>query len=279
MLIIDAQVHPYERNHPGRPWAGALPGPPEVSGPILTAAMEEAGVDAAILVSAWTFYRFDPSYAVSVRNDDPDRFALVRPFDPEDPAAVEAMEEWNRVPGRVAGRVMWPPLAGAADAGLNLILRTAARLGLPMNLAFAGETLDITAALARAHPDCSIVVDHLGQKQSLEPPAPKEPFQYLQEAVDLARYGNVSLKVSGACTLSKAGYPFDDIWDPVMRLVDAFGVERCMWGTDWTRALDFATYKQAVDVFLETPRLSDSDREALMGGSLQRIYDWSPKLR
>ena len=279
MLIIDAQVHPYERNHPGRPWAGELPGPPEVTGPVLTAAMDEAGVDAALLVSAWTLYRFDPSYAVSVRDADPDRFAVIRPFDPADPAVAEDMEAWNEVPGRVGARVMWPPPARAADPGLNLVMTTAARLSLPVNLAFAGEDLDVTAALARAHPDCRIVVDHLGQKQSLEPPAPDQPFRDLQAAVDLARLDNVSIKISGACTLSKTAYPFADIWDPVMRIVDAFGVDRCMWGTDWTRALDFVTYKQSVDVFLETPRLGDGDREALMGGSLQRIYNWSPKLR
>ena len=32
MPTIDAQVHAYERNHPGRPWAGFLQGPPEVTG-------------------------------------------------------------------------------------------------------------------------------------------------------------------------------------------------------------------------------------------------------
>ena len=276
MVIIDSQVHPYERDHPGRPWVGRLPGPPEVSGPVLTAAMDDAGVDAAILVSAWTLYRFDPSYAVSVRNERPDRFALIRPFDPADPAVAEGIEAWNRVPGRVAARVMWPPETGAADPGLNLVASTAARLSLPLNLAFAGADLTVTAALAERHPDCSIVVDHLGQKQPLEPPTPDAPFEHLEQAARLAHYGNVSLKISGACTLSKQGYPFADIWDPVMRLIDAFGVDRCMWGSDWTRALDFVTYKQAVDVFLNSPRLSRSDRAALMGGSLQRIYNWAP---
>ena len=30
MLTLDAQVHAYERNHPGRPWVGTLAGPAEV---------------------------------------------------------------------------------------------------------------------------------------------------------------------------------------------------------------------------------------------------------
>jgi hypothetical protein len=31
MLTLDAQVHAYERNHPGRPWVGTLAGPAEVT--------------------------------------------------------------------------------------------------------------------------------------------------------------------------------------------------------------------------------------------------------
>ena len=52
-----------------------------------------------------------------------------------------------------------------------------------------------------------------------------------------------------------------------------------MWGTDWTRALDFLSYDQAVDAFRLTDRLSESDRALLMGGTLQRVYDWSPQPR
>ena len=42
MLMIDSQVHAYERNHPGRPWVGTLVGPEEVTGDQMAAAMDEA---------------------------------------------------------------------------------------------------------------------------------------------------------------------------------------------------------------------------------------------
>ena len=87
---------------------------------------------------------------------------------------------------------------------------------------------------------------------------------------------NVSIKITGACTLSREAYPYKDIWDPLARIFDAFGLNRCMWGTDWTRAVGLLTYKQGVDAFRVTDRLSDGDRAALMGGSLQRIYKWAP---
>ena len=43
MLTIDSQVHVYERNHPGRPWAGFLHGPAEVTGDDMVAAMDAVG--------------------------------------------------------------------------------------------------------------------------------------------------------------------------------------------------------------------------------------------
>jgi L-fuconolactonase len=36
------------------------------------------------------------------------------------------------------------------------------------------------------------------------------------------------------------------------------------------------TYEQGVEAFRVTDRLSDGDRAALMGETLQRVYDWSP---
>jgi predicted TIM-barrel fold metal-dependent hydrolase len=50
MLTIDAQVHAYEHNHPGRPWVGTLTGPAEVTGDQMVAAMDAVGVNGAILV-------------------------------------------------------------------------------------------------------------------------------------------------------------------------------------------------------------------------------------
>ena len=64
MVIIDSQVHAYERDHPGRPWAGVLTGPAEVTGDDMVAAMDAVGVDGAVLVSPFTMYGYDASYAL-----------------------------------------------------------------------------------------------------------------------------------------------------------------------------------------------------------------------
>ena len=54
MRTIDAQVHAYEHNRPGRPWVGTLTGPAEITGDQMVTAMDSVGVDGAILVSPST---------------------------------------------------------------------------------------------------------------------------------------------------------------------------------------------------------------------------------
>jgi L-fuconolactonase len=279
MPIIDSQVHAYERNRPERPWHGVLTGPDEVTGEQTVAAMDAAGVDGAILVSAFTMYRYDASYALSVQRAHPDRFALVKPVDPANPTVDDIVAEWKRTPGAVACRMLLVRSGLAtdpADPGLNRVLAAAGRVSLPVNLHIAGRLAQGTA-LIRRHPDTQIIVDHLGLVQPHEPPVPGAPWAELPNVLALAALPNVAIKISGACTLSREPYPYNDIWDPVCRLIDAFGIDRCMWGTDWTRAVKFLTFKQGVDAFRDTSRLSASDKAKLMGGTLTRIYGWAPK--
>jgi L-fuconolactonase len=277
MLTIDSQVHAYERNHPGRPWRGVLHGPPEVTGDQMVAAMDEVGVDGALLVSPFSMYGYDASYAVEVHAAHPSRFALIKPVDPSDPAIADRIAEWKVTPGAVAIRLMLTRgmAEDPADPGINRVLAAAARHGLPVNLLGWGR-LDQVAGLARRNPATQLVLDHLGLQQPFEPPPPPEPFAELPKVLALAAHDNLAIKISGACTLSHRPFPYDDIWDPLARIFDAFGFARCMWGTDWTRAIELLTYREGVEAFRVTDRLSDGDRAALMGGTLAKIYRWSP---
>jgi L-fuconolactonase len=277
MLTIDAQVHTYERNHAGRPWAAVLHGPPEVTGEQMVAAMDAASVDGAILVSPFTMYRFDPSYAIGVHAAHPDRFALIRPVDPNDPHVAETIADWAARKGAVAVRIMMARNISSqpTEAGIDRVLVAAARHGLPVNLLCWGN-LEQARQMAARHPDTLLVIDHLGIPQPFEPPVPKDAFADLPKVLALAAHDNVVIKISGACTLSHQPFPFKDIWDPLGRIFDAFGMHRCMWGTDWTRAVAFLTFKEGVEAFRATERLSESDRAQLMGGTLQRVYKWAP---
>jgi L-fuconolactonase len=277
MLTIDAQVHAYERNHPGRPWAGVLHGPPEVTGNDMVAAMDAVGVDGALLVSPFTMYGYDASYALEVHAAHSGRFGLIKPVDPTDPGVADTIADWAATEGTVAIRLMLNRGVSedSADPGINRVLAAAARHALPVNL-LCWARLEQASQLVARNPNTKVVIDHLGLQQPFEPPAPAEPFAELPKLLKLAVHGNVTVKVSGACTLSHEAFPYDDIWDPLARIFDAFGLDRCMWGTDWTRAVALLTYKQGVEAFRIADRLTESDRTALMGETLMRVYDWSP---
>ncbi len=277
MLTIDSQVHAYERDHPGRPWAGVLHGPAEVTGDDMVAAMDAVGVDGALLVSPFTMYRYDASYAIEVHAAHPERFALIKPVDATDPGVPETIADWAATDGTVAIRLMMrgDTSTDPADPGINRVLAAAARHSMPVNLMCTGR-LEQAGLLAARNPDTMLVIDHLGLPQPHEPPAPAQPFADLPKLLALAAHDNIAVKISGACTLSHEPFPYKDLWDPLGRIFDAFGLDRCMWGTDWTRATALLTYKQGVEAFRITDRLSDSDRAALMGGSLARVYNWSP---
>ena len=109
------------------------------------------------------------------------------------------------------------------------------------------------------------------------PSAPPQPWADLPKVLELAKRPNAVIKVSGACTLSREPYPFPDIWDPLARVFDAWDFDRCLWGTDWTRTFAVVNYEQAVEPFLKTDCLSDSERAMLMGGACAKAYGWSPK--
>lgn len=278
MPTIDAQVHCYERNHPGRPWHEVLAGPPEVTGEDMVKAMDEVGVDGALLVSVFTMYRWDASYALAVRKTHPDRFALIKPVDPNDPKVAETIAEWASIDGTVAIRIMMRPdvSTDAADPGINRVLAAAAKHDLPVNLLCWGR-LDQAGQMAARNPDTQLVIDHLGLQQPFAPPAPAQPWADLPKLLALGRRENIAIKITGACTLSHQPFPYNDIWDPLARIFDGFGLDRCLWGTDWTRAVGLLTYKQGVEAFRVTDRLSVSDRVMLMGGALQKVYGWAPK--
>ncbi len=230
---IDAQVHAYERNHPERPWAGTLVGPDEMTGDQMVAQMDAVGVDAAVLVSPYSFYRYDPSYVLEVEAKHPTRFCLVKPVDPTDPAIAENIADWKAKKGTVGVRLLFQDSFSTdpADPGLNRVLAAAAKNGLAVNV--QGPTrLDQIAQLAARNSSTQIVVDHLGLVQPQKPPAPPDAWANLPKVLALAAYPNVAIKITGACTLAHDPFPYNDIWEPLQRIFTAFTLDRCLWGTD-----------------------------------------------
>src|SRR5439155_1946773 len=114
MTIIDSQVHAYEANTPQRPWYRVPNWPAHVTGDEMVAAMDKVGIDGAIFISPFSMYQYDGSYAVEGQRAHPNRFALVKPVNPDDPAVAEVIADWKKTPGTVGIRIIFTKEANRA---------------------------------------------------------------------------------------------------------------------------------------------------------------------
>ena len=278
-MIIDSQIHAFAPNTPERPWAVVPEGwVASATGEEMVADMDKLGIDGAIYVSPFNLYSYDTSYAISVQRAYPGRFGLVTRVDFDKPDAADKVLEWKKVPGAVGLRLGMVKEQGLAvdNPGIARLLNAAASIDLPMNFLCWGN-IDVGTALIDRFPNNRFVLDHLGMLQPRTKPAPADVWADLPKVLALAKRPNVVIKVSGACTMSREAYPYNDIWDPLARVFDAWGFERCLWGTDWTRAWSVLNYEQGVEPFRITDRLSASERAMLMGGACAKTYGFVPK--
>src|SRR5262249_47670307 len=157
----------------------------------------------AILVSPFSMYRYDASYALEVFAAHPTRFRLVKPVDPTDPAVVDTIADWAGSKGTVGIRIFLRDNASTdpADLAINRVLATAAQHSSRVKGACAGR-LAQAGQLAARNPNTRMVINLPALPHPHDPPPPVQPFADLQKLLALAAHDNVAVKVSGACTLS-----------------------------------------------------------------------------
>ena len=98
----------------------------------------------------------------------------------------------------------------------------------------------------------------------------------IDASVSLAKYPNVSIKLSSAPTYSDEAYPYRDMLPHIKRCVDSFGPRRCFWGTDITNSFPKATLRQRITHFTEElPFLSEEDKDWVMGRAILTRLGWA----
>ena len=114
------------------------------------------GLTGHLLVSPFSMYRYDASYALEVYAKHPGRFALIKPFDPHSDTVADEMAEWAATPGVVGARLMLTrePFE-ADDPGLHRVLAAGAQTGLPVNVLCWG-LVPLFRELARQHPNTQV---------------------------------------------------------------------------------------------------------------------------
>jgi L-fuconolactonase len=156
------------------------------------------------------------------------------------------------------------------QAGLDLL----AGEGLPFDVvAVFPDHLPLVPAVAAAHPDLVLVVDHLAK-----PPFRSDGWdRWVDDIRRAASLPTVRAKVSGLDTAAGPGWTVDELrpaWDVAL---EAFGPDRLMFGSDWPVCRLVSSYGQVVSAARElAAELSPSERDRVLGGTAVEVYRLHP---
>jgi L-fuconolactonase len=289
MEIIDGQIHE--------------PSPPKDLGPrfdaelktvvdveIAREALDCVGIDKALVFAPQEFID------ACVRRY-PERFAGVVVFDHTADDLEQQIAACRSKPGYLAGRNL---VANAAtgelrpefhEGGFDRYWTCAERYELPMFFATHGQA-GCMNSVAERHPDLTMIIDHLGVSQSPVSPPREEQWDRLDGLLSLARYPNVNVKLSGVPVLSTDSFPYKDVWPYLHQVFEAFGPQRILWGSDFTRMrwlpgvgpglghryAPFKTwryYSDCLNYLRDTDEISQSDKEWVLGKTARRVLRWA----
>ncbi|MCX7198711.1 MAG: amidohydrolase family protein [Proteobacteria bacterium] len=276
MKVIDAQVHVWGADTPARPWPGGGNPKPHRAEPWtaaeLVAAMDAAGVDAAVIVPpGWEGERNDLALAAAA--DYPGRFAVMGRFDPLLGNPFEAFEQWRDQPGMLGVRFTFHSARGGAlllEPAMADVWAAAERHAIPLMIRALPPMLPVVADIASRHPGLQLALDHLAIPQGATDAA---AFAHLPGLLALARHPNIAVKATCMPAYAADPFPHRGLHEPLRAIIDAYGAERVFWGSDVSRLP--GSYRDSVLQWtMHMPWLDRASVEAIMGGALSRWLRW-----
>jgi predicted TIM-barrel fold metal-dependent hydrolase len=273
MLIIDCHAHIYaadERRYkpkekPLRPPGG------KASVEDLRRVSRAAGVRAVRAIQTVTFYGYDNSYLCdSVR---PNRSWLrgVCTLDPDDPRSAGLLRQFARKYGVSTLRSIPSPAQKSFDAAsVRTLWRVVAEEGMTVDIFLMRPEMAPSAMrLLKDFPRLTVGFDHC---MDLKPGPPLAPS--LDAVLKLARFPNLYPKLDFIGTGTERKFPCEDLHKPCIKIIEAYGPERCVWASSfpndlWTPKI---TYAEHLRIFTEVLPLTSSARRAILGETARRLW-------
>lgn len=269
MPIIDSHVHVWT-NDPAFPWATEAIAPPrdEADPQTLLESMQNESVAAAVLVQ-YIGYRWDNRYVAQALKAFPEKFMGVCRVNPEDPAAPDQLSDWTEQHGFHGVRISpEPDIRGDWFRGplMRPFFQRAADLKIPVLLLTKPTRLPDLIEILEAVPDVDVVIDHMADCNVHD-------GSHQQWLSTLAGHPRVFLKTGHVWVNSATGYPWRDQHALLKVVCALFGVERIMWGSDWSFCLRRATYAQSIAYLRdEIDFLSQTELAWVLGGTALRLW-------
>lgn len=195
---------------------------------------------------------------------------IVAHADLEDPRAEQTLRAYGADPLVVGVRRNLQDEADGFVASAAMLhgTRLLGEYGLPFDACVRARQLPELIELARGCPQTTIVLDHLGK------PRPGPGHDAWCAAIrELGALPNVVCKLSGLCTEAPAGTPRAYFIETLRYVLEVFGAQRCLYGSDWpvlelatTGAAWLATVREAVE------RHDAGALPAVMAGNAERLY-------
>jgi predicted TIM-barrel fold metal-dependent hydrolase len=275
-IIVDAQVHLWKAESDDWKW---VPGrKPQLPEPFtierLVPLMDEAGVDRVVVVPpSWPGDRND--YGLEAARRYPERLHVMGRIPLEKPQSSALLPTWRDQPGMLGIRLTFlgEQAPWLTDGTADWFWPAAEEAGVPVMVFAPGHGPDF-ARIAQRHPGLTMIVDHMNL--SLDIRKTMGLAAAIDQTVALAKYPNVSCKMSAAPGQSAEPYPFADMAPHLKRVFEAFGRERSYWGTDMTNSFAKCTYRQRVTHFTETlDFLTEEDKDWVMGRAILQRLNWT----
>ncbi|GIO60366.1 amidohydrolase family protein [Paenibacillus cineris] len=235
--------------------------------------LAEHHLDGTILVQAAPTYE-ETDYILELAAHDDRVLGVVGYMDLADDDHKGHFERFAQHPKFVGFRLMIQDMEDA-DAILEpsyaASIKHYASLGVPVDLLVRSDQLDTLVRLIEQIPDLHAVIDHLAKPRIAA--GEMEPWAgYMKR---LASYPNLYCKLSGMVTeADHDGWKPDQLMPYVRHVLDCFGADRVMFGSDWPVCLMASSYDGVVDALMKTlpPTWGADESLKLFGGNAAAFY-------
>lgn len=125
--------------------------------------------------------------------------------------------------------------------------------------------------LVSSFSDVAFVLDHIGKPDIRN----KEISKWEKDVRAIAQFENLYCKISGMVTENDwKEWKKDDMTPYIDIVLNAFGIKRVMFGSDWPVCLLAASYEETLVIIKDYfSSFSKNEQEMLFGGNAQRFYN------
>jgi len=268
MTFIDAHVHVWTPDTAHYPLAAGYKRedmkPASFTPEELFKHCKPAGVDRINLIQM-SFYGFDNRYMLDMMALYKDAFVGTAVIDPLGDAPDKLMTELARK--RVRAFRIYPDLAKLAPArwlepaSYARMFEAGAKNNQAMSCLIAPDALPELDRMCAKFPDTPVIIDHLcriGLNGKIED-------KDIDALCGMAGHKRMMVKVGAFYALGKKRPPYLDLAPLIQRVVQAFGVRRCMWESDCPFQVVEHKYQDSIDLVRKRlDFLTDEDREWLL---------------